>query len=337
MNKVLLFASLLAVAVIAEPEPENVWWKTPLEQIKAESVTLHPDVAGKGHFVAWVKEHDRKYHHSELETRYRLWKKSVRRVHEHNNANKTWVAGVNMFSAHTSEELKNFLGAVPAPAFPDNATRPQKRFRPSWTDWTKKGVVTSVKNQGGCGSCWAFSSSGALEGGKALANKGLVDLSPQHIIDCGGIGGCGGGDPNNAIKWGSTHVASWNDYPYVGQQQGCRSANSQVSCTGFEASTNGNDDSAADLISGGPASICFNVINDFFNYKGGVFGENCEHKCTHAVLAVGYAENCNNSGKNCYIIKNSWGSGWGTGGYFLIERGSNMCGIADYLGRPTNC
>jgi len=341
MNKLVLLAvvaTIFAVAVVADEPPKDAWWRKPLDTLD----DLEPSKAIKSKFVAWVKKNGKKYHLSELETRYQLWKKAVKNVWEHNKLNKTWVAGINQFSASTKEELKNHLGAfkIPAPAptpAPTNASSTAKRFFPSWIDWTQRGAVTGVKNQGGCGSCWAFAAAGALEGGKALAGKGLVDLSPQHIMDCGGLGGCQGGDPHGAIRWGGERIASWWDYPYLTREDGCRGANAQTQCRGFRESRSGNDNDAADLIAGGPASICFNVIDSFFSYRGGVFGEYCPHGCSHAVVAVGYAENCNNSGRNCYIVKNSWGPDWGTGGYFLIERGSNMCGIADYLGRPTNC
>ncbi|PRP88850.1 pro-cathepsin H precursor [Planoprotostelium fungivorum] len=337
MSKLLLLTLLAFTAALAiaqsTPTAGEHWWRRPVE----EHEDLHPSNATKGHFLKWAKKHTKTFHSTELETRYNLWKKQVKKVHDINNKRTTWRAGMNKFSAHTEEELKNHLGAFSLPP-KTNDTRPApKRFRPDWIDWSQRSAVTSVKDQGGCGSCWAFSSSASLEGGRAIAGHGLMDLSPQHIINCGNLGACNGGDPLGAIRWGSHNIGSWGDVPYVGSQQGCSGVQSQVNCNGYVESRSGSDEDAANVIAGGPTSICFNVINDFFSYRDGVFAQDCPHGCNHAVLAVGYAQNCQNSGRDCYIIKNSWGSGWGKGGYFLIERSQNMCGIADYLGRPDQC
>ncbi|PRP84235.1 pro-cathepsin H [Planoprotostelium fungivorum] len=316
-----------------EPADEP-WWKKPLQRVKDDE----DYITTKSKFLSWIKKYARKFHASELETRFQLWKKAVKKVFDINHGNNTWTAEVNEFSSHTKEELKNLLGAIEMDTNDTLSTDGNaKRFRPSWIDWTQKNAVTSVKNQGGCGSCWAFSAAAALEGGRAVAGRGRMDLSPQHMMNCGGLGACNGGDPLGAIRWGNTHLGSWSDVPYVGQAQGCRNVNRQVNCQGSVVSRSGRDDDAANVIAGGPTSICFNVIDSFFSYRDGVFSQNCPRGCNHAVLAVGYAENCQNTGKNCYIIKNSWGAGWGKGGYFLIQRGNNMCGIADYLGRPDRC
>ncbi|PRP88815.1 pro-cathepsin H [Planoprotostelium fungivorum] len=329
-------SSSTSVSVDPTIPDEEPWWRKPMEDIEDH---VKPSDATKTKFLTWIKKHAKKFHASELETRFQLWKKQVKKVFDINNGNLTWRAELNGFSAHTKEELKNLLGAFSLPPVTNDTkpATPSKRFRPSWVDWTQRGAVTSVKNQGGCGSCWAFSSSASLEGGRAIAGHGLMDLSPQHIMNCGNLGACNGGDPLGAIRWGSHNIGSWGDVPYVGSQQGCWGVNRQVNCNGYVESRSGSDEDAANVIAGGPTSICFNVVDQFFSYRDGVFAQYCPHGCNHAVLAVGYAENCQNSGRNCYIIKNSWGSGWGKGGYFLIERSQNMCGIADYLGRPDRC
>ncbi|PRP81959.1 cathepsin H [Planoprotostelium fungivorum] len=338
MSKLLFFAvvAVLAFAALSVTADDEPWWRKPIDAVN----DLHPSNATKSEFLRWVKTHAKKYHLSELETRFNLWKKKVHRVWEiNNNSTKTWKAGLNDLSAHTKEELKNLLGAISVPPV-DNSTKTpvfNKRYAPDWIDWSQRGAVASVKDQGGCGSCWAFSAAAALEGGRAIAGHGIMDLSPQHIMNCGGLGACNGGDPLGAIRWGSHNIGSWGDVPYVGSQQGCWGVNSQVQCNGYVESRSGNDGDAVNVIAGGPTSICFNPVSDFFSYKSGVFGEYCPHECNHAVLAVGYAPNCQNTGRDCYIIKNQWGTGWGSGGYFLMERGSDMCGIADYLGRPDQC
>jgi len=336
MSKLIVF---VAVALLAAVYAQEHWWAKPVER----QADLHPDVANKTHFGHWMKKHGHSYHADHVENRYKQWKASVQAIWTLNQrTNATWVAGLNRMSAHTNEERRAMLGAIPdmtnLPADNPGPVDETKRFRPDWIDWSQKGAVTSVKDQGQCGSCWSFSAAGALEGAMATSGKQIADLSPQEIIDCAGLGSCGGADPFAATRWGGKNGMSyWNEYPYQAKATGCHSSAKHFWCNDLATSTNGNDGSAADIIASGPASICFHVNDDFFHYSGGVYSEACDHSINHAVVAVGYAKNCANSGKDCYILKNQWGTSFGTGGYFLMQMGNNMCNIAGYVSRPYNC
>ncbi|PRP76974.1 hypothetical protein PROFUN_14708, partial [Planoprotostelium fungivorum] len=135
MSKLLFFAvvAVLAFAALSVTADDEPWWRKPIDAVN----DLHPSNATKSEFLRWVKTHAKKYHLSELETRFNLWKKKVHRVWEiNNNSTKTWKAGLNHLSAHTKEELKNLLGAISVPPV-DNSTKTpvfNKRYAPDWID-----------------------------------------------------------------------------------------------------------------------------------------------------------------------------------------------------------
>merc|ERR1719405_55362 len=183
---------------------------------------------------------------------------------------------------------------------------------PASIDWSAKGAVTPVKDQGQCGSCWAFSSTGGLEGQWEIATGNLQSLSEQQLVDCSKQNsGCNGGLMDYAFKfYESTSVATEGSYAY----------------TGFKDISNEADllDAVANT---GPISVAIEADQMSFQmYSGGVLTGNCGTNLDHGVLAVGYGSD---SGTDYWKVKNSWGASWGMNGYILIERGVNKCGIAD--------
>uniref|UniRef100_UPI003AAB7122 cathepsin F n=1 Tax=Centroberyx gerrardi TaxID=166262 RepID=UPI003AAB7122 len=244
--------------------------------------------------------------------------------------------GVTKFSDLTEEEFRStYLNPLLSqwtlhrpmkPAAPTRGPAPA-----SW-DWRDHGAVSSVKNQGMCGSCWAFSVTGNIEGQWFLKNGSLLSLSEQELVDCDRLDqACGGGLPSNAYeaieKLGG--LESETDYSYTGHKQICDFTSGKVAAyinSSVELSKNERE-IAAWLAENGPVSVALNAFAMQFYRKG--VSHPLRIFCNpwmidHAVLLVGYGER-----KNIpfWAIKNSWGEDYGEQGYYYLYRGSNLCGI----------
>jgi len=282
----------------------------------------------------------------DLTHRFGVFKKMHQRVNDHNArfaaGEVTWDMQIDQFSDWTAEEFKNYFSGYVAP----NGTTSQEiadqrnKRQPAWIDWSQKGAVGPVKSQGGCGSCWAFAAVATLEGCHMMANKGYTSLSEQQLQDCLFSRVCspGGGGPDQAIDWAHNHggISSSGAYPWTESNGNCHDADIAAT-TGGRLSAFGHND-IVNLVARGPAAIGIVGSTALQGYHSGVLNDGgCGDQTNHAVLAVGYAQNCQNSGLDCWIIKNSWGTGWGTGGYALIAKGRNMCGIEHDAHLAVNC
>jgi len=209
---------------------------------------------------------------------------------------------------------------------------------PRQHDWREAGAVTEVKNQGQCGSCWAFSVTGNVEGQHAVKHGELLDLSEQELVDCDTRdNGCNGGLPENAYKTlleiGGLETEA--DYGYDGKDEACQFNRSKVAARvtgGVEISQN-ETQMAQWLLKNGPISVGLNAAAMQF-YKGGVsnpFSFLCSPDgIDHGVLIVGFGEHdypLFHTKLPYWIIKNSWGTGWGEAGYYRLYRGDGKCGI----------
>jgi len=214
-------------------------------------------------------------------------------------------------------------------AFPDNF------------DWRIVGAVSHVKDQGNCGSCWTFSTTGALESHWAIV-KGIAppDLSEQQLVDCAGDYnnfGCNGGLPSQAFQYiqDAGGLDSEIIYPYTGVDGECEFLKTQIVASvpyGSANITSGDENALQESLFGfGPISIAFEVTDDFMDYDSGVYTGSTCHQDTghvnHAVLAIGFGHD-GKSNLDYWLVKNSWGTSWGEEGYFRIKRGSNECGLA---------
>lgn len=276
--------------------------------------------------------------------------KNLENVYNHNNdESKSYKLGINKFSHLSDQEFIEFLNIHPIIRDPQaecSATsksknlRTKKRVPPRSLDWRDSGVVTPVKNQGHCGSCWTFSSTGAIEAHFKKTTGVTLDLSEQQLIDCARSydnHGCSGGLPSHAFEYikAAGGIESESTYPYkAADQPGCnfnkeRAVAQVVSAFNI---TQGDEKELKEAVAfAGPVSITFQVVGDFRSYSSGVYTSatcgNRPEDVNHAVLAVGYGHD-EASGKDYWIVKNSWGPAWGDQGYFKIERGINMCGVA---------
>ncbi|KAL4456132.1 hypothetical protein ABPG74_014093 [Tetrahymena malaccensis] len=279
--------------------------------------------------------------------RFKLFKERLIDIIKHNlNPHKKYTQKINKFSFYTEEELSKLNAAQNCSATAKENMAPKKKYNlkdiPQFVDWRTKGVVTPVKDQGHCGSCWTFSTTGALESHWALhtGNAPLL-LSEQQLIDCAGAFnnfGCSGGLPSQAFEYiaFAGGIDTEGDYPYEGTDNTCEFQKSHSAAKvvrSFNITFQDEDELIYHLATAGPISIAYQVTDDFFKYDGGIYSNpycsTSPDEVNHAVLAVGY-----NLTGGYYIVKNSWGEHWGNDGYFNIELGSNMCGLADCASYP---
>jgi len=285
---------------------------------------------------------------------YRLavFKANVQRITDL-NARYTGVKfGVNKFADLTKEEFKAiYLSKKVAvrdntwPVAPDVPAEIIQAL-PTSFDWRPKGVVTGVKDQGMCGSCWSFSTTGNIEGQWAIAHKKLVSLSEQNLVDCDHEcttfegehvcdAGCEGGLQPTAYKYviKNKGIDKESTYPYQGQDGTCSFKSQNVGATirNFTMVSTDEDQMAAFLVKNGPIAIAANAEEWQF-YIGGVFYLPCFTSLDHGILIVGYGVETDTLDQTMpyWIIKNSWGADWGEDGYIRVERGDGKCGVNLY-------
>jgi len=265
-------------------------------------------------------------------------------IKEHNAKNSTFKLGHNEFSAMTWDQFK---AAYVSGMDSNPQLRRTKNYAklPAATadsiDWVTNGAVTPIKNQGQCGSCWAFSTTGAFEGAYQITTGTLLSFSEQQLVSCDKVDdGCSGGLMDNAFKWiKSNGLCTEDAYPYTsssGTTGSCvASCTSSGSLSGFTDVTGGDESALQAAVQTTPVSVAIEADKSVFQlYSSGVFtsAEECGTQLDHGVLAVGYGSD---GGQTYWKVKNSWGSSWGESGYIRMERGANCCGIATQPSYPT--
>merc|ERR1719316_1849269 len=263
---------------------------------------------------------------------------NLKRIEEHNAAGHSWTMAMNEHGHLTWEEFRpNFNLGTPMPknAFPagDKVHAGEGMTAPSSVDWTTKGAVTPVKNQGQCGSCWSFSTTGALEGAWEIATGKLVSLSEQQFVDCDKVdSGCNGGLMDNGFKFAEgTAIATEDSYAYTAKDGSCKSSFTtgipQGGVTGYKDVSNSASALQSALQNVGPVSVAIEADQSVFQmYTSGTITSGCGSNLDHGVLAVGYDG-------SSIKVKNSWGSSWGMNGYVNID--ASQCGITTSASYPT--
>merc|ERR1712072_18376 len=290
---------------------------------------------------------DKHYTAEEEAMRYANWKKDTEEVAFHNAMyGSEFTQAVNDFSDLTDEEYKEYyLSGYIAEEGESESTLyvPSSEPIPNEIDWRNQGMVTEVKNQGRCGSCYSFSATGALEGQWKKARGQLVSMSEKQIVDCSGRYGnmgCQGGRFQSSWRYiaSAGGVESEQAYPYQPRQGYCRFNRGQVvaSCSGSQSTASGSESDLANAIGRvGPVSVAIDASpSSFRRYRSGVhYAPSCSSsRMNHAVLAVGYGSE---GGSDYFLVKNSWGYSWGDGGYIKMARNrGNNCGIASDAAFP---
>lgn len=263
---------------------------------------------------------------------------NVQKIIEINREADGFNVAVNKFADMTSEEFSQLKG-YKQPESRDAPTLGLFKYSgaalPDSVDWTTKGAVTGVKNQGQCGSCWAFSTVGSLEGRAQIAKGGkVVSMSEQQFVDCDTKEdqGCSGGLMDNAFDYAKgVDICTEDSYSYKGsggscQASACTAALKKGEVTGH-VDVDANEDALAEAVSHGPVSVAIEADTIFQFYHGGVMGAICGAKLDHGVLVVGFGED---SGKKYWKVKNSWGASWGEQGFVRMKKGKGgkgQCGI----------
>jgi len=262
------------------------------------------------------------------------------------------IYGVTKFSDLSESEFKQFLNFRAGTSVQKYNSK--KRMadlssfnvaaNPATYDWRDHGAVTPVKNQGQCGSCWAFSAVEASESAWFLANHTLIELSPQQVVSCDDVDqGCNGGDTPTAyqyiIKAGGLELNSI--YPYKSGNSGengpCdfKKADIVASISSWKYVTKAPQSNETAMLTAvaniAPLSICVDA-STWQNYAGGIIRANCGRALDHCVMITGY--NTSADSVDYWIVRNSWGTDWGIAGYLYVERGHDLCGIADEVTYP---
>jgi len=319
-----------------------------LVAVACAEVSLHAVFQAKwNNFKA---THGKSYHRDDEPKRVAAFLTNAHHVETHNEkfakGEVSFAVSHNHFSDMTHEEYKNTVLGFRAPEglqSSQNVTYFKVRQdiqAPSAVDWSQ--YCRKVKNQQSCGSCYSFSALGALEGMLSRKYGREYDLSEQNVVDCSGPQGnygCNGGFMTAVFEYvkknGGVNYAS--DYPYEAKLGSCRfqSGRNKAALTSYVVIPRGSEQALEQALNTcGPVAIAVDASpRSFMMYSRGVFDEPiCNpDRLSHAILAVGHGVE---GGKPYYLVKNSWGTGWGEGGYIKIVKGKNMCGVTNMASYP---
>jgi hypothetical protein len=311
-------------------------------------------------FVNFMHKYQKSYSHDEFFNRFSIFKANVDKYDAHNAKNLSWTMGVNKFADLTGDEFSALYKGFRIPE--NHVRRPVvlTGAAPSSIDWVTKGAVTDVKDQGQCGSCWSFSTTGSLEGLYFLNTGSLSGIEPQgtsswtvegfseqDLVDCSGSygnQGCDGGLMDDAFQYVAANGIDLEaNYQYTAADGTCSTTGTAyLKGISYTDVTQNSESQLQIAVGQQPVSIAIEADQDVFQgYTGGIImaGSGCGAQLDHGVLAVGYGTD--SSGTQFWKVKNSWGADWGENGYVRLQRntqdnsGAGVCGIAAMPSYPT--
>jgi len=310
----------------------------------AASVQMKLDVDAS--WTAWKAKYGKNYLSAEEDAqRQAIFNKNVAYINKHNAEGHSYTLGMNQFGDMTNAEYQAMYLRPFARANRSNVEVhvAGNEVDPTSVDWRTQGYVTPIKDQGQCGSCWSFSTTGSFEGAHFKATGKLVSFSEQNLVDCStkqGNQGCNGGLMDYAFEYiiSNKGLDTESSYPYTARDGSCKfnPANVGGTLSSYKDVQAGSEAALQSAVATvGPISVAIDASHNSFQfYKTGVYNEpTCSSKnLDHGVLAVGYGTE---AGKDYWIVKNSWGTSWGSQGYILMSRNKrNQCGIATAASYP---
>lgn len=308
-----------------------------------------------GLYEEWLAKNGKAYNSlGEKDKRFEIFKDNLKFVDEHNSENRTYKVGMNRFADLTNEEYRSrYLGTRTDAKrrFVKSKVGLSRRYvvrgeeeLPESVDWRTKGAVAPIKDQGDCGSCWAFSTVAAVEGLNKIKTGELIELSEQELVDCDRAydAGCNGGLMDYAFQFiiENGGIDSESDYPYLGVDGQCdptRKNAKVVSIDDYEDVPPFDELALKNAVAHQPVSVAIEASGRALQlYLSGIFTGECGMALDHGVAVVGYGKE---NGVDYWIVRNSWGASWGESGYIRMERNvvatyTGKCGIAMQASYP---
>jgi hypothetical protein len=290
--------------------------------LSAAAVFIHNQPEQQDDYLQWKHKFGYTWTAEEDSFRRLIYLRNVEIIAKHNNDNtQTYKMGVNQFAGLTDAEFQMIYLTPRENSNKDNVDVTMAPINAD-IDWTTKGQVSPVKNQGSCGSCWAFSAVGVLESW-ALSKGQTVNLSEQQLVDCSskyGNEGCNGGFNYQGLAYVKANgISTGAAYPYTAKTQTCKTQGGSFKISGVQTAKGCTNVQSA--IQSRPIGVSADATN-WSRYASGVFN-NCGRNLNHDILLVGLTS-------SYYKIKNSWGTSWGEQGFIRLAVG-NTCGICDDL------
>ncbi|CAG9327353.1 unnamed protein product [Blepharisma stoltei] len=287
-------------------------------------------------FKSFIELYNKQYSsEQEYQNRFKIFRDNSAYARIFNTHGETYILGITEFSDLTSQE---FSARISSPitiqhSEVQESQQAEKLSIPTSIDWTQKGAVTPVLNQGGCACGWAFSSVGAIESAWKISGNQLLTLSEQQLVDCStnyGNKGCNGGNVVNAFQYVQYNgVTTASIYPYIVKQGSCtyKTSTKAVQIGSYRNAGRGVESLIYNAVALQPVSVAVQANQPAWQlYKGGIVSNNCGTQVNHFALIVGYDQT---NSPPYWKVKNSWGASWGEAGYIRIAvvSGDGVCGI----------